>query len=68
MTTDSDDRLLKRHEVERLTALSRSTLYQAMRDGAFPRPVRVGKRAVAWRLADIKAWLDTRPPTNPLET
>ncbi len=57
--------LIKRPEVERITLLSRSAIYAAMDAGEFPRPVRIGRRAVAWRLADIKAWLASRPTALP---
>jgi prophage regulatory protein len=53
-----DERLLRRKEVERLTGLSRSSIYAWMKDGRFPRPVRLGPRAVAWRQSDITAWFD----------
>lgn len=42
------------------TALSKSTLYAMIQDGDFPRPMRLGKRAVGWREADIEAWLNSR--------
>jgi prophage regulatory protein len=50
----------RRPEVERITGLSRSTLYAMMADGSFPKPVKLGKRAVGWREADIIAWLESR--------
>ncbi|WP_375573265.1 AlpA family phage regulatory protein [Seohaeicola saemankumensis] len=50
----------RRPEIERLTGLSRSTIYAMMAAGAFPRPVKLGKRAVGWRRADIALWLDSR--------
>jgi prophage regulatory protein len=52
--------ILRRPEVEQTTGLSRSTLYAMMADGAFPRPVKLGKRAVGWRASDITAWLESR--------
>ena len=57
--------LLKRPEVERITRLSRSAIYAAMDAGEFPRPVRIGRRAVAWWLAVIEAWLASRPTALP---
>lgn len=50
----------RRPDVERITGLSRSTLYAMMAEGTFPKPVKLGKRAVGWREADISAWLDSR--------
>ena len=55
------DRLLKRREVEEITGLSRSSIYRLMREGQFPRPVKVGPAAVRWRESDIMSWLDSRP-------
>lgn len=52
--------LLRRHEVERRTGLSRSTLYEWMSRGEFPRPVRLGARRVAWRATDIATWIEAR--------
>ena len=57
--------LIKRPEVERITSLSRSAIYAAMEAGDFPRPVRIGRRAVAWRVADIENWLVSRPRAIP---
>ncbi len=52
--------ILRRKEVEKRTGLSRSTLYAMIAEGKFPKPVKLGKRAVGWREADIAAWLDSR--------
>ncbi|WP_206214325.1 AlpA family phage regulatory protein [Desulfovibrio sp. ZJ369] len=53
----SDNRLLRRPEVEELVGLKTSALYANMKAGLFPRPVKIGKRGVAWRSADIAAFL-----------
>ena len=58
------DRLLRRREVERITGLSRSSIYRLKQDGDFPRPVRVGPSAVRWKESDIAAWLESRPVTR----
>lgn len=55
------DRILRRPEVERVTGLARSTIYQAMASSVFPSAVRIGERAVGWREFDILAWLESRP-------
>ncbi len=55
------DRLLRRREVEEITAMSRSSIYRLMQEGEFPRPVRVGSAAVRWREGDITVWLESRP-------
>lgn len=44
--------------------LCRSTIYKLIAEQKFPRPVRVGDRAVAWRRADIDRWIEERPPAS----
>ncbi|WP_137702885.1 helix-turn-helix transcriptional regulator [Marimonas lutisalis] len=51
--------LLRRPAVEARTGLSRSTLYDWMKRGEFPQPVKLGTRLVAWRESDIDAWLES---------
>jgi len=52
---------LRRPAVEAATGLSRSTLYAMMDAGDFPRPIRIGRRAVAWPESAILDWLASRP-------
>jgi prophage regulatory protein len=52
--------ILRRRYVEQRTGLSRSTLYQYMKDGAFPKPVQLGLRAVGWLESDISKWIAAR--------
>ncbi len=51
---------LRIQAVIRVTGLSRSTLYRLIADETFPRPVKLGPRAVAWRRSDIDAWGEAR--------
>lgn len=52
--------ILRRHQVEELTGLARSTIYEFIKRGSFPAPVRIGKRAVGWRYREIESWLESR--------
>ena len=58
------DKHLRRPAVEQLTGLSRSTIYDLMSKGAFPRPVRLTAKAVAWPESQIIAWLAQRPTSG----
>ena len=59
------DRLLPRHDVERLVGLGRSAIYQRMSEGKFPRPVHMfGGKAVRWWLSDILEWLGALQPST----
>jgi len=57
------DRHLRRSAVEDLTGLSRSSIYDLMAKGHFPRPVRLTAKAVAWPESTIVAWLASRTST-----
>lgn len=54
------DRILRRPEVEEITGFSRSSLYAAIADGHFPKPVKLTARAVGWKQSDIEAWFASR--------
>ncbi|MER9554659.1 AlpA family transcriptional regulator [Mesorhizobium sp. C416B] len=47
---------LRRPEVQRVTGLSTSSLYERMQAGDFPKPIRIGPKAVAWDEAEIAEW------------
>lgn len=53
--------LLRREEVEQRFGVSRSWIYCEMRAGRFPEPVRIGKRAVRWKVVDLDEWAAGRP-------
>ena len=55
------ERLMRRDEVLLMCGISRTTLDTMVQAGTFPRPVRINKRAVGWRLRDVLAWLAARP-------
>lgn len=61
------EKLLRRPEVEARTGLSRSSIYRMMDEGEFPRPVRIARRAVAWRASDLERWQAQRPHAIPAE-
>lgn len=52
--------IYRRPDVETLVGLSRSTIYAMIAEGTFPKPVKLGKRAVGWRQSDVMAWLESR--------
>jgi prophage regulatory protein len=61
---DGGGRILRRPEVQRRTGLSRSTIYGLMAEGLFPRPVRLGKRAVGWPDHVIAEFIQSRSQTG----
>jgi prophage regulatory protein len=43
--------------VETHTGLSKSEIYRRIKDGTFPKPLKLGARAVAWTAAEIDEWV-----------
>lgn len=62
--TQPIDRLLRNPEVRAITGLGKTSLYDLIRTGGFPAPVRLGVRSVAWRESDLRQWLNSRQPTR----
>jgi prophage regulatory protein len=52
--------ILRRKQVESRTGLARSTIYQYIKDGAFPKPVPLGPRAVGWIESEVSEWIQAR--------
>lgn len=61
MESEADRLLLRIGSVMRITGLGRSTIYRLVADNAFPAPVRLTKRAVAWRRSELEQWSRARP-------
>lgn len=53
-------RLLRLPAVKAWVGLSRSTIYAMIAEGEFPKPIKLGKRAVGWRESDVANWLEGR--------
>lgn len=51
------EKILRLPAIKAATGKSRSSIYQGVADGTFPRPVALGARAIGWRESDLAAWL-----------
>ncbi len=56
-------RMVRIPGVAEMTGLSRSSIWLRVRDGTFPRPKRLGPRAVAWMGTKVEDWIASRPTT-----
>lgn len=54
-------RILRRRQVERLTQLSKASIYRQVKMGTFPMPLKLGPRAVAWLADEVYEWIASRP-------
>jgi prophage regulatory protein len=49
-----------RRQVEAQTGLSRSTIYQKIKERTFPLPISLGANSVGWIKTEIDEWLAAR--------
>lgn len=61
------DTYLTLKEVTTNIKVASSTLYRWIADDKFPKPVRLGENCVRWRVADLKAWQDSRHTVEPVK-
>lgn len=62
--TESIDRFLRLDEVLHITGLGRNTVYRRIREGTFPKQVRIGPNSVAWRQSAIAKWMLEQTPND----
>ncbi len=58
-------RLLTRRQVEHMTGMGHTMIYEAMKTSGFPRPMRIAKRAVRWFEDEVLAWMESRERGGP---
>lgn len=55
-----NSRILRLNEVIARCGRSRSSIYADIDRGEFPKPIKLGPRAVGWLASDIEAWIQQR--------
>ncbi|WP_349569317.1 AlpA family transcriptional regulator [Azotobacter salinestris] len=59
-TTTNERRIIRLPEVERRTGFKRSHLYNLMKEGRFPKAIKLGLRAVGWDSLAVDRWISER--------
>jgi prophage regulatory protein len=54
------EEILRKPRVLEIIGIGNTSLYDLLKRGEFPRPIRLGVRAVGWRRSDVNAWLASR--------
>lgn len=55
----TSERILRLTEVKLRTGLSRSTIYLAVKNDQFPKPINIGIRSVGWLESEINSWISS---------
>ena len=59
-SNDTQDRILRAHEVKQIVGISRSTIWRLERKGQFPARLPLGTGSVGWLKSDIESWVNSR--------
>ena len=60
-------KVLRLPEASERVGLGRSAIYQKIETGDFPRPIKLGQRAIGFIEAELDAWLEARPRSGPAQ-
>jgi prophage regulatory protein len=55
---ESTIKLLRITDVAKKTTLAKSTIWQKMAQGTFPKPTKISPAINVWRDSDIDAWIE----------
>ncbi len=50
--------LMRLPTVKGMTGIGHTSIYKGIKEGTFPRPVRIGDRMVAWDSEAIDSWIE----------
>lgn len=57
---DANIVILRLRDVQAKTGLSRSTIYDAVAKGNFPKQIPLSTRRVGWLASEVDAWIEER--------
>lgn len=49
---------MRLEQVREIVPVGRSTLWAWVREGKFPKPVKIGPMTTAWRASDVRVWTE----------
>lgn len=59
-SNSSPEKLLRLPAVMAIVGLQKSSIYEGVKNGTFPAPIKLSRRAVCWPESHIAAWVDER--------
>ena len=60
MIIEFDSPYQTRQQLEKLFKVSQATIYRWIKEGNFPKSVRLGPNMVRWKASDIQEWMDKK--------
>lgn len=63
--SEQEDRIIRMDAVTLATGLSVTTINRKEKAGEFPQRIKIGSRAVGWRLSSVQHWVEKRKENSP---
>lgn len=54
---ETANKILRITQVMEITGLKKATVYLHMKQGTFPRQIKLGPKAAGWLASDIQSWI-----------
>ncbi len=51
--------LIRQKQLLPLVGFSAPTLWRKVKAGSFPQPIKIGEKMTAWRMEEIRNWMNT---------
>jgi prophage regulatory protein len=61
------ERILRINEVSKISGLPVSSIYRLVREGKFPKPVKLSARASGWISSNVQDWINDLSSCQTLE-
>jgi len=58
------EQMVSMGELTERIGLSRSTIIVMVKEGDFPRPIKLGARRIGWRVSTVNEWIAEREETE----
>jgi prophage regulatory protein len=57
---NDENRVIRMKEICYLVGISRATIYLMIEENNFPKPLKIGKRAIGWEYKTIIEWIEKK--------
>lgn len=54
-----EERFIRLPEVMKTVGMGRTAVYDRIKKGTFPKQYKISARVSAWKLTEVKAWMDS---------
>jgi len=60
MQNNNEIKFYRLSQLKEKLSVSRSSIWSWVKDGSFPKPIKLGKNCTAWNSDDVHAWVQSR--------